>query len=212
LGRTSQTRAFYGGLRDNYEPGKPLWVTEVADAACGGNPWAATFLDIFRYLDQLGRLAKENVQVVIHNTLVASDYGLLDQNDFTPKPNYWAALLWHRLMGSTVLDSGVPIHDGLHVYAHCQSGAPGAVTLLAINNDRHAARTIAVKAPSQRYTLNANQLDSKTVRLNGRSLALGANDALPNPAGVPTAAGNVTLAPATITFLTVPTANNPACR
>ncbi len=69
LGRTSQTRAYYGGLRDRYEPGRPLWVTEVADAACGGNPWAATFLDSFRYLDQLGRLAKEGVQVVIHNTL-----------------------------------------------------------------------------------------------------------------------------------------------
>lgn len=58
LRRTSQTRAYYGGLRDHYEPGKPLWVTEVADAACGGNPWAATFLDSFRYLDQLGRLAR----------------------------------------------------------------------------------------------------------------------------------------------------------
>jgi hypothetical protein len=125
LGRTSRTRAYYGGLRDHYEPGKPLWVTEVADAACGGNPWAATFLDSFRYVDQLGRLAQEGVQVVAHNTLAASDYGLLDETDYTPKPNYWAALLWHRLMGSTVLDSGVPIQQGLHVYAHCQRGAPG---------------------------------------------------------------------------------------
>jgi hypothetical protein len=117
LGRTSQTRAYYGGLRDHYEPGTPLWVTEVADAACGGNPWAATFLDTFRYLDQLGRLAKDGAQVVMHNTLAASDYGLLNENDFTPKPHYWAALLWHRFMGSTVLDSGVPIQQGLHLYA-----------------------------------------------------------------------------------------------
>jgi hypothetical protein len=72
LGRTSQTRAYYSDLRDRYAPGKPLWVTEVADAACGGNPWAATFLDSFRYLDQLGRLAKMGAQVVIHNTLAAT--------------------------------------------------------------------------------------------------------------------------------------------
>ena len=71
--------------------------TETADAACGGNPWAATFLDTFRYLDQLGRLAKQGVQVVAHNTLAASDYGLLDEHTFAPRPNYWGALLWRRL-------------------------------------------------------------------------------------------------------------------
>jgi hypothetical protein len=38
-------------------------------------PWANTFLDTFRYLDQLGRLARQDVRVVAHNTLVASDYG-----------------------------------------------------------------------------------------------------------------------------------------
>ncbi|HWK49401.1 MAG TPA: hypothetical protein VNR40_05910 [Steroidobacter sp.] len=38
LGRTSQTLAYYAGLRDRYEPGKPMWLTEVAAAACGGNP------------------------------------------------------------------------------------------------------------------------------------------------------------------------------
>jgi hypothetical protein len=44
-------------------------------------------------VDQLGRLAREEVQAVAHNTLVASDYGWLNDTDFTPKPNYWAALL-----------------------------------------------------------------------------------------------------------------------
>jgi hypothetical protein len=42
------------------------------------------FLDTFRYLDQLGRLARQEVDVVMHNTLVASDYGLLDDRDFAP--------------------------------------------------------------------------------------------------------------------------------
>jgi hypothetical protein len=136
LSRTDKVEEFYRGLRDRFEPGKPLWITETADAACGGNPWAPTFLDSFRYLDQLGRLAKGGVNVVIHNTLDASDYGLLDEKTLTPRPNYWAALLWRKLMGTTVLESGVPIRKGLHLYAHSLRGHPGGVALLAINKDR----------------------------------------------------------------------------
>jgi hypothetical protein len=55
LARTDASLAFYRSLRDEFEPGKPLWLTETADAACGGNPWASSFTDTFRYLDQLGR-------------------------------------------------------------------------------------------------------------------------------------------------------------
>ena len=79
-----------------------MWITETADSACGGNPWASTFLDSFRFLDQLARMARQGVSAVFHNTLASSEYGLLDQNTFTPRPNYWAALLWRKLMGSTV--------------------------------------------------------------------------------------------------------------
>jgi hypothetical protein len=83
LARTDETLAYYRKVRDKHVPGKPFWNTETADAACGGNPWGGQFLDTFRYLDQLGRLAKQEVEVVMHNTLVASDYGMLDDRDFT---------------------------------------------------------------------------------------------------------------------------------
>ena len=85
LSRADRIEAFYAGLRDQFESGKPLWITETADAACGGNPWASTFLDSFRYLDQLGRMSKRGVQVNIHNTLASSDYGLLDENTLAPR-------------------------------------------------------------------------------------------------------------------------------
>ena len=58
LARPDRINTFYEGLRDRFEPNTLVWVTETADTACGGNPWAATFLDTFRYLDQLGRLAQ----------------------------------------------------------------------------------------------------------------------------------------------------------
>jgi len=64
LSRTDRAFAHYKSLRDRFEPHRPLWLTEAADAACGGNPWDATFVDTFRYLDQLGRLARAGLQVV----------------------------------------------------------------------------------------------------------------------------------------------------
>jgi len=212
LSQTDQTVNFYRTLRDQFEPGKPIWLTETADAACGGNRWAASFLDTFRYLDQLGRLARTGVQVVMHNTLAASDYGLLDEKTLAPRPNYWGALLWRQQMGSIVLDSGVPIQMGLHVYAHCQRGTAGGVTLLVINTDRNAPHSLTLPNASERFTLDAAGLRDTTVRLNGTTLALDAGDELPPITGAPTIAGNVTFEQATITFLAIPGAGNNACR
>lgn len=212
LARTDERFASYRTLRVRLAPGKPIWLTETAETACGGNPWSATFLDTFRYLDQLGRLARAGVQIVMHNTLAASDYGLLDEQTFLPRPNYWAALLWRRLMGTTVLDSGVPIELGLHVYAHCQRGTAGGVTLLVINNDRNHARTLTLPDTSERYTLDATPLQSAAVRLNGRRLSLENGNRIPRLAGVPIPAGPMTFAPATITFLAMAEAGNRACR
>ena len=212
LSQTDRTFATYRALRDRLAPGKPIWLTETAEAACGGNRWSVTFLDTFRYLDQLGRLARAGVQIVMHNTLAASDYGLLDEQTFAPRPNYWGALLWRQLMGSTVLDSGVPIEIGLHVYAHCQRQVSGGVTLLVINNDRNAAQTLTLPTRSKRYTLDAAELHDIAVRLNG-DILVPEDASLSSPlTGAKTAAGLLTFAPATITFLTIPNAGNSACR
>jgi hypothetical protein len=45
-----------------------------------------------------------------------------------PKPNYWGALLWRKLMGTTVLESGIPIQSGQHVYAHRLRGTRPAAS------------------------------------------------------------------------------------
>ena len=114
-------------------------------------------------------------------------------------------------MGTTVLESGVPIQQGLHVYAHCQRGAPGGVTLLLINTDRIISRSMTLASASQRYTLDATSLPSTIVQLNGTTLALDDRGELPPIEGSPTAVGTLTFAPATITFLTI-AAGNVACR
>jgi hypothetical protein len=214
LARTDETLAYYRKARDTHVPGKPFWNTETADAACGGNPWGGQFLDTFRYLDQLGRLAKQEVEVVMHNTLVASDYGMLDDRDFAPKPNYWGALLWRRLMGAVVLDAAVPTQEGQHVYAHCLRDEPGGVALLVLNTDTRERTTLKLGETAKRglsYTLTSPKLESRAVSLNGQPLALNAEDQLPALRGEPLASEQTVVAPASITFVALPEANNAAC-
>ena len=214
LRRTDETLAFYRAVRDRHLPGKPFWNTETGETACGGNPWAGEFIDTFRYLDQLGRLARQDVKVVLHNTLIASDYSLLDENDFTPKPSYWGALLWARLMGTRVLNAGVPIAEGRHVYAHCLKGTPGGVALLAINNGAQAV-TLDLGSgarEAQLWQLTAPTLRSRSVLLNGQPLALTVDGQIPATPSQPLAAGATPLPAHSISFLALPRAGNAACR
>jgi hypothetical protein len=211
LNRAGQSEEYYAAIRDRFEPGKPMWLTETAEAACGGDRFASTFLDSFRYLNQLGALARRGVQVHMHNTLAASDYGLLDEKNYEPRPNFWAALLWHRLMGTTVLDPGSPPSQSLPLYAHCLPDRRGGVSLLAINTDAGKAQSIELSAGSEVYTLTARNLTGKQVLLNGVELKLGEDDVLPSLKGIDTPAGKVNLPPSSITFVVIPGAKNANC-
>jgi heparanase len=212
LSRTNRDAAYYAALRDRFVPGKPLLITETGEAACGGNPWAADFIDSFRYLNQLGSLARRGVQVVMHNTLAASDYALIDEATLNPRPNYWSAVLWRRLMGTTVLDAGSSAVQGLYVYAHCLRDHPGGVALLAINADRTASQELALPFDSSRYSLTAGNLMGTAVQLNGSELRIGPEGDLPPLPGASTHSGRVVLAPVSITFFAIPGANNKSCR
>lgn len=197
-------------LRDRYAPGAPIWLTETGGAACGGSPWHATFLDSFRMMDQQARLARQGLNATFISALAGENYAWLDEGTFAPRPNYWAGLLWRRLMGTGVLDAG-STKPGLHVYAHCMRGMPGGVTLLAINLQKTSAR-IGLTSPGDLYALTAPQLQSKTVLLNGRPLVLGRGDALPEITPRRLKANQVTLAPTSINLIALPQAGNPHCR
>lgn len=211
LSRADVTFDYYKTMRDRFTPGAPIWVTEMAEAACGGDAWATTFLDTFRYVDQMGRLAKRGAAAIFHNTLSASDYALIDDVTLEPRPSYWAALLWRKLMGETVLDAG-PNTSDLHVYAHCLRDRPGGVGLVAVNLSRTDSAVLSLPKGAQRYTLTADALQSGAVKLNGQALAMRSGDRLPPLAPAKAAAGQLSLAPASITFLAVPKAANSACR
>ncbi|MDP9050943.1 MAG: hypothetical protein M3O31_09535 [Acidobacteriota bacterium] len=211
LRRTDNVEEFYAKLRDKAALGKPIWLSETGEAACGGDRWASTYLDTFRYLYQLGTLATRNVQVVMHNTLAASDYALIDGRTLTPRPNYWAALLWHHLMGTTVLDAGAAPSQKLEIFAQCTAGQPGKVTLLAINLDKDHAQSLALAEGSERYSLTSDELQERTVKLNGKTLMLTADGDLPKIEGLATSLGPAALAPLSISFFVV-NANNSMCK
>jgi hypothetical protein len=211
LDRTVAGEAFYAEARDKYLPGKPIWLTETAQAACGGDQFAGQFVDSFRYLNQLGILAQKGVLAVMHNTLAASDYGLLNEETNEPRPDYWAALLWKRTMGAVVLDPGVTGGPSLRVYAQCMKGHKGGVTLLAMNIDPKQEQKLIIPLPADRYTLTAPDLTSKTVLLNGVALQAGQDGTLPEIKGLRVKPGALQLAPASITFLTTPSARNAGC-
>jgi hypothetical protein len=212
LNRTHTVEAFYAGLRDQYLPGKSIWLTETGEAACGGDPLAAQFVDTFRFLNQLGTLAQRGVQVVMRNTLASSDYGLLDEQTLNPRPDYWAALIWKRLMGTTVLDPGSTNDPSLRLYAQCLPNHKGGVALLALNTDQHSTRTLAIPTAADRTTLTAPDLTSTTILLNGAPLDANPDGSLPALRADRIPAGDLTLAPLSITFLALPHAWNPACR
>lgn len=211
LDRNPNAEAFYAGLRDKYVPGKPIWNTETGEAGCGGDLWASTFVDTFRFADQLGALAQKNVQAIMVNTLASSDYGLLEEDTYNARPDYWLAVLWKRLMGTSVLDPRIPATPGLRIYAQCSKDGHGDVTLLALNIDQKNSLTLVIPAKSEKYTLTANELLSSTVSLNGKVLNESAGGTLPALEGVKTPAGNIILPPASITFIVV-NASNSACR
>lgn len=206
LRRTDTVADFYKSLRDKYEPGKPLWITETAEAAAGGDPFSATYLDCFRYLYQLGSLAQKGVQVIMHNTLAASEYSLIDQDTHLPKPNYWAALLWARLMGTEVYDAGVG-QAGVYLFAHNTKGVKGGMSLLILNTNKSAA-FVSIPSDAEQYTLTSDKIEDTTVQLNGQELTLSSDDELPEINGKKMKAGNILLPPVSITFITFPNAGN----
>lgn len=214
LALTEQEARHFKMLRDRLEPGKPIWLTEVAGAACGGNPWATEFIDAFRYVEQLGRLARIGVQVVMHNTLSASDYGLIDDVTLEPRPTYWAAVLWRQLLGERVLD--VPLTqtvENLTAYAHCLRGdTRGGVALVLVN--RNLERSVDVDigaAVAERYELTAPSLASKQILLNGMPLSVDAEGRFASLKAVK-GKGRLSLKPASINYLSLPGIDLPACR
>ncbi|KAL2337317.1 hypothetical protein Fmac_011763 [Flemingia macrophylla] len=133
LSQVAETFKSVAQAVEEFTPWAAPWVGEAGGAYnSGSKDVSRTFVNGFWYLDQLGMTSTLNHKVYCRQTLVGGNYGLLNTTTFIPNPDYYGALLWHRLMGSKVLSIS---HEGspfLRAYAHCSKNGPG-VTVLLIN-------------------------------------------------------------------------------
>lgn len=188
-------------LRDKFVPGGQMWVTESGDAGGGGDTWASTYLDVLRTLNELGSYGTITDGVIFHNTLASSDYGFLEHGTFLPRPNYFAVLLWNRLMGTAVYDCGDLSRENVHVYCRSRKDGACGVVYLIINNSLTDNVSVTIPKDSLRYTLHAPTMRSSTMLLNGKELTLSGTCDIPELAPEPQPQGTVLLAPGSCTFL-----------
>jgi heparanase 1 len=208
-------------LRDAYAPSARLWLGETGPAQCGGEPGLSDrYASGLWWLDQLGKAARSGHSVVVRQTLVGSDYGLLDGATLAPRPDYYNSRLWRKLMGEVVLDAQVsPGNPYVRAYAHCSAELAGAVTVLVLNlHPERSARVELADAPPELlvYALSAPALDSEALYLNGTPIARGASteSSRADTSGesrtdltgqwVPNGAAAWTLPPASYTFFELP--------
>ncbi len=188
--------------RDRYVPGGEMWVTESGDAGGGGDTWASTYLDVLRTLNELGSFCTITNGVIFHNTLASSDYGFLQHGSFDPRPNYFAALLWTRLMGESCYAAENPGCEGAHIYCHSRKDGKAGLCYLVINNSLTEETTVSLPKDGTLYVLSGeNGMRSKVMSLNGRPLTLGEGNSLPSLDGKDVPAGEYQLPAGSCTFI-----------
>ncbi|NWT12760.1 HPSE2 protein, partial [Vireo altiloquus] len=222
---------------NTYTPGKKIWLEGVGTTSAGGmNNLSDSYAAGFLWLNTLGLLASQGIDVVVRHSFL--DHGhnhLVDQN-FNPLPDYWLSLLYKRLIGPKVLAihvaglqrkprPGRVIRDKLRIYAHCTSYhnhnyVRGSITLYIINLHRSRkkiklAGTLRDKIVHQ-YLLQPygkDGLHSKSVQLNGQPLAMVDDGTLPELKPRPLRAGRtLVIPPLTMSFYVVKNVNALACR
>ncbi|KAK9070824.1 hypothetical protein SSX86_011226 [Deinandra increscens subsp. villosa] len=111
------------------------WVGEAGGAYNSGHHLVTdAFVFSFWYLNQLGMSSVYDTKTYCRQTLIGGNYGLLNTTTFEPNPDYYSALLWHRLMGKTVLSTNFTGSKKMRSYAHCAKESDG-ITLLLLNLD-----------------------------------------------------------------------------
>ncbi|TYJ16956.1 hypothetical protein E1A91_A09G017200v1 [Gossypium mustelinum] len=144
LNQVAQTYKGVLNIVNKFKPQSEAWVSESGGALHGGaKDLSPTFADGFWYLDQLGMASTYNHKVFYRQTLIDGNYALLNTTTSIPNPDYYGALLWHRLMGSTVLAVTQESNPNLRVYAHCAKKKPG-ISIIFINLSKDSSFNVTL--------------------------------------------------------------------
>ncbi|XP_010636823.1 inactive heparanase-2 isoform X1 [Fukomys damarensis] len=220
-----------------YTPGKKIWLEGVVTTSAGGtNNLSDSYAAGLLWLNTLGMLASQGIDVVIRHSFFDHGYNHLVDQNFNPLPDYWLSLLYKRLIGPKVLAvyvaglqrkprPGRVIRDKLRIYAHCTNHhnhnyVRGSITLFIINLHRSRkkiklAGTLRDKLVHQYLLQPYGQegLKSKSVQLNGQPLVMVDDGTLPELKPRPLRAGRtLVIPPVTMGFYVVKNVNALACR
>ncbi|XP_003787325.1 inactive heparanase-2 isoform X1 [Otolemur garnettii] len=222
---------------NTYTPGKKIWLEGVVTTSAGGtNNLSDSYASGFLWLNTLGMLANQGIDVVIRHSFFDHGYNHLVDQNFNPLPDYWLSLLYKRLIGPKVLAvhvaglqrkprPGRVIRDKLRIYAHCTNHhnhnyVRGSITLFIINLHRSRkkiklAGTLRDKLVHQYLLQPYGQegLKSRSVQLNGQPLVMVDDGTLPELKPRPLRAGRtLVIPPVTMGFYVVKNVNALACR
>lgn len=157
-------------LAKRYSQKSSVWLGETGNAQCGGMPGVSdTFAGSLWWLDELGLMATKGQEVVIRQTLVGSDYGLIDDQTYLPRPDYWASLMWKYFMGEQPLLISSS-DKKLRVYAHCSKRAPENVVFLLINIGSEAVM-VRSGLSGKIARITAQDLFGKRIKINDTSIS-----------------------------------------
>lgn len=201
-------------------PWAEAWVGEAGGAYNSGHDLITNaFVFGFWYLDQLGMASSFGTKSYCRQSLIGGNYGLLNTTTFRPNPDYYGALLWHRLMGAKVLATETKGAAQLRAYAHCSKGKEG-VTVLLLNLSNQTRYDVDLSGSTglnmttrEEYHLTPQDgdLHSRTCLLNGVPLEVTAQGEI--PALVPKMMSStrpVSMEPLSIAFISIPI-QIPAC-
>ena len=178
-----------------------LWVTESGDAACGGHTWASRYLDVIRSANELGVFTQNTEGIIFHNTFVSSDYGWLDPITHLPRPNYWLNYIWNLLIGQNTYDTDWENCEGAHIFAYDRKDGKDGYVYMIINNSKTEETEIEFGKSADVYLLSGDDLRSKDMKLNGKILELGLDDAFPTIDPEICMDGKVYLPPVSVAFV-----------
>ncbi|KAK7411680.1 hypothetical protein VNO78_03116 [Psophocarpus tetragonolobus] len=216
------------------------WVGESGGAYNSGHHLVSdSFVYSFWYLDQLGMSAAYDTKTYCRQSLIGGNYGLLNTSNFTPNPDYYSALLWHRLMGRKVLSTSFSGTNKIRAYAHCAKQSKGITVLLInldssttveaevnFNNNARSLRhrkvsshsmmelPLASETERQEYHLTPQDGDihSQIMELNGNALSVNSDGEIPSLEPVYVNSSEpIRVAPFSIVFAIIPDADVSAC-
>lgn len=154
--------------RDEFYPHAELWTGETGSAQCGGQPKLSDrFISCFWWADQLGQAARSGHSVMIRQSLIGGDYGLIDRLTLKPRPDYWLSWLWKQLMGEQVYVIECA-HHMLRCYCHSYATGEGKVLMVVnLSGKRIHLAASGMGVLVAQWTVTAKRLKSRRLRING---------------------------------------------